>query len=153
MGEAPGAAENSLGRPFVGPAGLHLDLIIQQSGLIESGIPFALTNLVGCLPTDEYGTKDGQPDDTDIRLCQSRLEEFIELCHPKVIITVGTLARDYLDQKYMPSFKYDRSIKLVEITHPAAILRMPYAQSGLATKRCTIILAKVVDDLLTQKVS
>ena len=39
IGEAPGASEDVLGRPFVGPAGKVLDLIISRVGLNPSACP------------------------------------------------------------------------------------------------------------------
>lgn len=48
IGEAPGASEDVLGRPFVGPAGKLLDHIIEKG--IDGQYDYAITNLVGCIP-------------------------------------------------------------------------------------------------------
>jgi DNA polymerase len=55
IGEAPGASEDIIGRPFVGPAGILLDDILEKS--LDPDIRVAMTNLV-CEATDHLGPED-----------------------------------------------------------------------------------------------
>lgn len=124
VGEAPAESEDSLGVPFIGPAGHLLDRIVSE------GLPMhlrkAFTNIVGCIPRDETGAKFTEPDPLQIKACQPRLIEFVSICQPQLIVLVGKLA-----QKWFPRQKVnavDEKVgweppKYAEITHPAAILR------------------------------
>jgi len=111
VGEAPGYAENVLGRPFVGPSGKLLDRL-----LVDAQIPpesYCITNLVACIPLDQSGKKISQPPERAIQACRPRLEQMIQLANPKCIIAVGRIAQSEL-----------RGFAKHSIIHPAAILRM-----------------------------
>lgn len=154
VGEAPGESEDSLGQPFVGPAGHLLDSIIEEA-FFEKSVTYAITNLVGCIPRlpDEFGniTRCGKadvPDDEYIKACQPKLQEFIDLCKPRLIIAVGKLSEAYLDQS-MPK-KHVRvpvGCRVTEIVHPAWILRQSQAQQGLAVRRCIVILSQALEEV------
>lgn len=176
IGEAPGASEDILGQPFVGPAGKLLDGIIQEafgdselcsiclkggirdtltktpSGLVcQNGhgeppttrLRLAFTNLVGCIPAkDEETGKIGEPDKAQIKQCQPRLVEFIDLAKPRMIVTVGALAL-----KHMPPLDMKRGIaKISSIVHPAAILRAVPAQQGMMRRRAVVVLATALEE-------
>lgn len=147
IGEAPGPSENMLGTVFVGPAGQLLDRIIKDalSGL-EQPVRVALTNLVGCIPLDEAGNKFTEPPDEQVRACQQRLKEFIELADPKLIVCVGKLAHDWLDQGYRHALKLSKPVPLVQIVHPAAILRANVAARGLMIQRAVLALRNAVEE-------
>lgn len=176
VGEAPGKAEDTLGDPFVGPSGQLLDYIVIRSFQLISGVrdpveswtnPIytAFTNLVGCVPRDEHGVKAVEPAPEDIIACAPRLREFVEICKPRLIVAVGSLARDYLDGKMLgsvwhPSTERPRdairdpkrrhegaTIKQCHVTHPAAILRASVAQQGLAVQQAAVTIAGAWRDL------
>ena len=159
VGEAPGESEDSLGAPFVGPAGQLLDRIIDQANLAGTMVGvedasgyrgfcrWALTNLVCCIPRDEYGGKATEPDDESIKACSIRLIEFVKLADPKLIVCVGKLAFDWLEPGYKYSIKLHRRIPLLDIHHPAYILRANVAQQGLLAQRCVVKLRNAVKDL------
>ena len=159
LGEAPGQSEDCLSFPFVGPAGQLLDNpppfsppgIVQRAGLAELGIRSAFANLVCCIPLGDDGVKVTEPPDEAIEACSVRLVEFVEIANPRLIVCVGKLAKDWLDPGYKHSIKLHRRIPLVEIVHPAHILRMNYAQQGLAIQRATVVLRNAVEDVLCQK--
>lgn len=176
IGEAPGQSEDALGVPFIGPAGKLLDDIVSKAlsdllvtedqvtiGKHGPGDPMriAYTNMVCCIPRDEDGKKWHEPDDEQIKCCGPRLVEFVRIAKPKMIVAVGTVARDWLDEKMKNSIKLSRSEALVswsksltrsrvavvdesdriprcDITHPAAILRATWAQRGLLTQRAVV---------------
>lgn len=130
IGEAPGASEDVLGRPFVGPAGKLLDDIIREA---SGGSPprYCMTNLVACIPLGEDGSKTKEPPKVAIDACRDRLNEFIEIAEPQEIVYVGKMAYKHGDYEG------------VEITHPAAILRADESQKNLLIKRCEIVLENV----------
>lgn len=160
VGEAPGESEDVIGRPFVGPAGKLLDYIIERSLL--KGTRYALTNLTMCIPREGDGQKAAQPLPEEIEACAPRLREFIRICQPKLIVCVGALARDYLDEKMKGSIWGNRvslrrslnntselgsEILRIDITHPAAILRTNVANQGLAVQRCIVSIRTAVEEL------
>lgn len=151
IGEAPGDSEDITGQPFSGPAGYILDDIIKQS--VPQGILYSIANLVGCIPRDEDGHKSGQPDHDEIQACKPRLEKFIRLCDPELIVTVGKLPREYTEQGVRGSVEFHKAIPMVDITHPAAILRMPFLGRGLAVRRAVVTIAKGIENHVQRKES
>lgn len=133
IGEAPGASEDVLGRPFVGPAGqLLTEMITEATG--DGIVPkMFFTNLVGCIPKDGGG-KAKEPPKASIKACADRVADVVELAKPKAVVAVGRLAA-----KYGP----DQITK--EVVHPAAILRANVAQRGLAIQRVVAQLREVID--------
>jgi len=136
IGEAPGTSEDSLGKPFVGPAGKLLDFIIERA--LDGQADYALTNLVACIPK-EKGRKLEEPSEKCIKACIPRLNEFIKLCKPLSIVLVGKLAKKYQHLLVIPG-----KIQYTEIIHPAAILRMDVSQRGLAIQRSIATLEDVL---------
>ena len=150
VGEAPGVSEDALGQPFVGPAGKLLDKVIEAArvpiGETRWLWSYAFTNLVACFPREAKATGDHQPAPDEIKACRQRLKEFVKLARPRLIVCVGTLARDWLDPKRRESL--DLGLPQVSIVHPAFILRMPeVAQSG-EIKRCILRIKNASKELV-----
>lgn len=145
VGEAPGTVEDVEGLPFVGPAGRRLDKIIASA--LPPEIRKAYCNLVGCLPVYEDGGK-GEPEPADIKRCRPRLEEFIKIAAPKLIVCVGKLSETWMQPGYKDAPKIGK-IPMVGIIHPAHILRATIAQQSFMNRKCQIAIAtaweKVVD--------
>lgn len=137
IGEAPGASEDALGKPFMGPAGHLLDQMIGQS--LPPGVSHAMTNLVACFPRDAKLRGDNEPEHGEILDCRPRLVEFINLAQPRLIVCVGVLATAYIHGNTGPR---------VSIDHPAWILRMPLAQKNMAVQRNVVVLRCAVEDML-----
>ena len=142
IGEAPGDSEDICGEPFIGPAGQVLDQIIAQA--VPEGVKFAICNLVGCIPRTGESVKAGEPDYEDIAACRPRLERFVKIADPKLIVTVGKLAREHIEPGLSTSAKFHKDIPMVDIIHPAAILRLPWAARGLAVRKCIVTISKAV---------
>jgi uracil-DNA glycosylase len=138
IGEAPGASEDAIGRPFVGPAGKLLDHIIATA--VEPRLRFALTNLIACIPRGEDGIKTSEPDISEVLTCAPRLVEFYELCRPMLVVAVGATARDYIERS-LP----DMTCPWTDITHPAAILRANIMQRDLAVQRCVVKIKQAIE--------
>ena len=139
IGEAPGASEDALGQPFVGPAGHLMDQIIERA--LPPTVTYALTNLVCCYPAEAKARGDNEPEHDEILACRPRLEEFISISKPRLIVRVGSLATEYVAN-------INREARVVNVVHPAAILRMPLVQKQMAVQRAVIILRNVVADML-----
>jgi uracil-DNA glycosylase family 4 len=155
VGEAPGESEDCLGKPFVGPAGKLLNRIIDQAlaqwqveGTVGAGynsVVWAFTNIVGCIPRNpENADKADQPLPEQIQQCEPRLQEFIEIAQPKVIIAVGKLSAQWIDPKETP---------LVEIIHPAAILRANVAHQDLLFRKAVLVIRKAVETYCGESLS
>ncbi len=143
-GEAPGATEDVIGQPFVGVAGRLLQAIVDAA--LPPTVTRCYANVVLCLPVDDEGAK-GQPSVEQLTACQPRLEEFIALCKPRLVVAVGALARDQLDPKRMRGIKLAAGVKLIDVVHPAAILRMNLSMQGLAVQRCTVQIRQAWEDV------
>lgn len=150
VGEGPGPSENMVGLPFIGKAGKILDRIVHKVfGPVEKRrYKIAYNNIVACIPLISGDTHDKEePDDSCIQECKPRLEEFIRIAEPRLIIAVGKLSMEWLDQKYKHSIKFG-SIPLITIQHPASILRMPLPAQPTAEHRAKVIIASAVREYL-----
>lgn len=148
IGEAPGESEDVLGRPFVGPAGKLLDDIIDAS--VPTGVSFAFTNLVACVPRDEEnGGKTAEPTKESIEECQPRLDQLVKMAEPKLAVCVGRLAETWLAPGYKYSPKSLKNVPQIAVVHPAAILRANVAMQGLMIKRCVVAISNAVRELTT----
>lgn len=138
IGEAPGESEDVLGVPFIGPAGKLLDELIERSGLLR---PYAITNLVCCMPNaaDNGEIKLRPPTKEEAGACKSRLMDFIKIANPSIIITLGATAKTYL-----PKFNLPEGITVVDLIHPAAILRMSDEKKTLTMKRFILGIKKAI---------
>jgi DNA polymerase len=127
IGEAPGAAEDRAGRPFVGRAGRLLDRLLDANGLTRDQI--FITNIVACRPP-----KNRTPRAGEIRAHSPWLEEQLRLIAPALIVTLGGTALTYFIPKARITVirgslqevqKNGRSFQLLPLFHPAAVLRRP----------------------------
>jgi len=121
IGEAPGAQEDKLGRPFVGRSGNLLNELLGGIGLSRRDI--WIGNVVKCRPPEN---RDPMVD--EIRACKPYLDKQIELIDPKVVITLGRFAMEY----FLPGEKIAnahgkpyllKTRVLYPLYHPAAALR------------------------------
>lgn len=153
IGEAPGQSEDTLGQPFVGPAGHLLDDMISEAvqdicpTTTETSLPrIAFTNVVCCLPVDATGKKAVEPLAEHAKACSTRLIEFVEqVAQPKLIIYVGKYAAKYVSKAFAGRKIY---CPTQEIMHPAAILRSDVGQRGLFMQRATITIRDAFESLL-----
>ena len=82
IGEAPGWHEDQQGRPFVGPAGMFLNQLINSIGLRREQV--YITNVIKCRPPQN---RDPLP--TEIQNCRPWLDRQVELISPKMVVTLG----------------------------------------------------------------
>jgi len=126
VGEAPGAREDELGLPFVGPAGQLLDQLLGEIGLERRDV--FINNVLMCRPP---GNRDPSPE--EVEECKPFLKKRIELIEPKVICTLGNYATKLLTGSQRGITKVHgtpqkreiagRTVTLYPLFHPAAALR------------------------------
>ena len=93
VGEAPGADEDRLGRPFVGVSGQLLDRMIAAIGIDRESA--YISNI---LPWRPPGNRNPTP--AEISLCLPFVERLIELVSPRILVLVGgTAAKTLLGRK------------------------------------------------------
>ncbi len=128
IGEAPGAQEDKLGRPFVGASGKFLGEMLESIGLTREDV--YITNIVKFRPPNN---RDPLPN--EIEACLPYLVKQMEIISPKLVIFLGrhslnvffpelkisqahgqpvrrtiTLGKDQINQVFLPLY------------HPAAAL-------------------------------
>lgn len=85
IGEAPGADEDRIGRPFVGKAGQLLDRMITAMGLMREEV--YITNVLKTRPPGN-----ATPTTDEVALCAPYLFDQIAAVRPEVIVTLGLTA-------------------------------------------------------------
>ncbi len=83
VGEAPGADEDRIGKPFVGVSGQLLDRMIATIGLSRS-LNAYITNILFWRPPGNR-----EPSSEEIALCLPFVMRHIELARPKVLVFLG----------------------------------------------------------------
>src|SRR5688500_3322729 len=126
VGEAPGAQEDKMGLPFVGPAGKLLEQLLGEIGLERKDV--FINNCLMCRPP---GNRDPLPE--EIEECRPFLIKRIQLIEPKCISTRANYATTLLtgSQGGITKVHGDpqqcevaaRMVTLYPLYHPAAALR------------------------------
>lgn len=125
VGEAPGAVEDELGRPFVGRAGQLLTKIIAAMGYKRDEV--YITNINKCRPPNNR-----TPVQEEVVACYPYLRAQLRIISPRVIVCLGAHASKALIK---PDFKITQQrgqwyqlegIRLMPTFHPAALLRNPH---------------------------
>lgn len=135
IGEAPGADEDRIGKPFVGRSGHLLEKMLNAIGLNREEV--YITNV---LPWRPPGNR--TPTDGEVAVCLPFLKKQIELIKPQIILLLGGSAANALLDNNEPISKLrgrwleytstDKSkIAALASFHPAFLLRNS-AQKGKA---------------------
>jgi uracil-DNA glycosylase family 4 len=82
VGEAPGATEDELGRPFVGRAGRLLGELLAEADLVREDV--WITNVVKARPP-----KNRDPKAAEVAHCMPWLERELELIRPRLVVPLG----------------------------------------------------------------
>lgn len=93
IGEAPGEREAKTGRPFVGAAGRVLNELLASIGLERGDI--YITNVVKDRPPDNR-----DPSPAEIALYSPFLDRQIAIIQPRVIVTLGRFAMEFILAKF-----------------------------------------------------
>ncbi|MEM0026726.1 MAG: type-4 uracil-DNA glycosylase [Ignisphaera sp.] len=136
VGEAPGATEDEMGRPFVGAAGKLLTMVMESHGMRREDV--YITNVVKCRPPGNR-----EPREDEINACNIFLKSQILLLKPRIIVTLGNIAgktifsmanREWGGIMKMRGKRYELQILGMKICaiptiHPAAALYNPQLRS------------------------
>ena len=133
IGEAPGADEDRLGRPFVGVSGRLLDRMVASIGLSRER-DFYLTNI---LPWRPPGNR--TPTDAEINLFLPFLLRHIALVRPRHLVLLGGVsAKSLLRAKegitrlrgrwHRLPMEGGEAVPALATLHPAYLLRSPMAK-------------------------
>lgn len=121
IGEAPGANEDRLKRPFVGRGGQLLDRVVNEIGWKRGQV--YISNIVKRRPPDN---RDPLPE--EIEAYKPYLTRQIEIIDPKVVVTLGRFSMNYflpyakITNDHGRVFNVDGRL-VYPVYHPAAALR------------------------------
>jgi DNA polymerase len=130
IGEAPGADEDRIGKPFVGRAGQLLDRMLAAIGLDRATVQ--ITNVIYWRPPGNR-----KPTTAEIAACLPFVLRHIALANPKVLVLCGGTAASALlpvtdgitrlrgrwFDLAVPGL--DRAVPTLPMFHPAFLLRTP----------------------------
>jgi DNA polymerase len=127
IGQAPGATEDKIGRPFIGPAGKFLDKLLKIAKIDRKKI--FITSPIKCFPP-----RNRKPTKREIETCLPYLKEQIEVINPQKFILLGEVAfsiffpneklKDFRG-KWITLRQSQGKQKFFITYHPAAGLRFP----------------------------
>ena len=122
IGEGPGRHEDEQGKPFVGPAGQLLDLLLE--GLMFRADDYYICNIVKCRPPENR-----VPTEEEAEKCLPFLRNQVALIKPKIIVCLGATAMKYIVDKearitqIRGQWIERKGYWIMPTFHPAALLR------------------------------
>ena len=151
IGEAPGAKEEELGKPFVGRSGKLLDQLLQNAGIdISQDVYFC--NVVKCRPP-----KNRRPTKTEIQENLPWLYQQIKLVNPEIIVLVGATALEAILKNKSPIsilrgkwINWDGRL-VMPIFHPAYLLRNQSKEEGTPMSLTKLDFLKIKEKIDTLK--
>lgn len=130
IGEGPGDVEDQTGRPFVGPAGQKLDEVLASVGIHREDV--YIGNVVKCRPPGNR-----VPSRAEMEACLPFLEAQIALIKPRLIVTLGNTATQWLvpeipgiTKSHGSFFPWRGDILIFPMFHPSYLLRNPSREKG-----------------------
>lgn len=139
VGEAPGAEEEKLGEPFVGPAGQKLTAIIKAMGLDRPKV--YISNICKFRPAmDNQGSGNRKPEAAEMKACLPFVLTEIDLIKPLVIVALGATAAEGLGipgavGSLRGRFHSTSGIPTMVTYHPSYLLREEKTGDGIRAKR------------------
>jgi DNA polymerase len=127
IGEAPGAEEDEIGKPFVGRSGILLSKAFEDIGITRENS--FITNCVFWRPPGNRN-----PSNNELAICYPFLQKIMELVNPKMVILVGSKSAQNVLQVDTPisqlrniwhDVNLPNSYIARAIFHPAYLLRNP----------------------------
>jgi uracil-DNA glycosylase family 4 len=125
VGEAPGKNEDTQARPFIGEEGRLLDDIItdvslrltsQEEQPRDNAFRWCITTTVMCVPYDKGEIR--TPTSAEVAACSNRLLNFIHICTPAVIVSIGTAAEKAMkvmkitNLRFAPHYPVDPDLRI-----------------------------------------
>src|SRR4249919_1937187 len=136
LGEAPGAREDDIARPFSGAAGKYLDRILSEVGLPRESV--YITNSVRCRPQDNE-----TPSKSQINACSVYMRAELEIVRPDFVLLLGNVAIQAILNTSGVMKLRGTSRKLASgatafiTVHPAAVLRNPALEGSFRSDLMT----------------
>lgn len=131
IGEAPGAEEDRIGKPFVGRSGQLLDRMLAAIGLNRDSV-----YIVNTVPWRPPGNRAPTPE--EMELCLPFLNRQVELVAPKLVLTLGGPAMQTVFKttngiikmrgKWQDVSIGSHAVAALPTLHPAYLLRNPAAK-------------------------
>jgi uracil-DNA glycosylase len=124
IGEAPGAEEDRLARPFVGRSGQLLDKILIAIGFERRDV--YIGNIIKCRPPENRN-----PLTDEIDCCRPWLMEQLDIIRPRMLLLLGRVAANTIlgNNLSMGAMRGRiipwKGFDCVVTYHPAALLRNP----------------------------
>ncbi|HKH33020.1 MAG TPA: uracil-DNA glycosylase [Beijerinckiaceae bacterium] len=128
VGEAPGADEDRIGKPFMGRSGQLLDKMLAAIGFDRTQVYIA--NIVPWRPPGNR-----TPTPQEIAICKPFIEKQVALADPDVLVCLGGPATQTLlgvkdgilraRGRWFPYRTEKREIQALATLHPAYLLRQP----------------------------
>lgn len=151
VGEAPGADEDRLGRPFVGVSGQLLDRMLAAIGLSREENAY-ISNVINWRPPGNRN-----PEGVEIAMSMPFIQKHIALVNPEVVVFVGGVAAKSMLEtnqgitrlrgrwmEYTNPAMQGKVIPALCTLHPAYLLRSPQ-QKALAWQDLQMIRARLRD--------
>lgn len=130
IGEAPGASEEKLGKPFVGRSGKLLDNLLEAIGF-DVDKDLYICNVIKCRPPNNR-----KPTKIEIARHLPWLNQQIKSINPYVIVVIGAtalevvLGRKIKMSEIRGSWQKLDGIDVMPIFHPSYLLRNPSKACG-----------------------
>jgi probable DNA metabolism protein len=134
VGEQPGDQEDTIGRPFVGPAGQMMDRAMEEAGIDRRGA--YVTNAVKHFKFTQRGKRriHQTPEVPEIQACNFWLDQERAHVRPRLLVLMGgSAARAVLGRAVTISRERGRPIRMADgqavfvTVHPSYLLRIPDA--------------------------
>lgn len=148
VGEAPGAEEDRVGKPFVGVSGQLLDKMLNAIGHSRT----ENTYIANILPWRPLGNR--TPDTSVVEMCLPFIKRHIELAAPKVVLMLGGVSAKALTGKddgitrmrgkWRTLSFGEATLPAIPAYHPAYLLRQPHLK-GLAWKDFLSVRSKLME--------
>lgn len=144
IGEAPGANEDTCGRPFVGRAGMLLEECLSEAGLTRNDL--YITSILKCRPSiAENGRRRNRPPSKEeSATCVAWMKQQLEIIDPLVIVCLGAVAAKYIiNPKFQMTkergawFPTQHGRCAIAALHPAYVIRQ--MRQGIPASRDTLV--------------
>ena len=130
IGEAPGAQEDTEGRPFVGRSGRALDALLREVGL-NPDQDLYICNAIKCRPPNNR-----RPKKAELKSCRPWLDQQLALVDPAVIVLTGATAVEAIlgikggMTQLRGQWQSWEGRAVMPIFHPSYLLRNPSRDPG-----------------------
>lgn len=134
IGEAPGAHEDEVGRPFIGRAGQYLMKMIKAMGYAREEV--YLCNAVACRPPDNR-----PPEKGEMEACNDYVIGQVRAVRPKAIVVLGASAYSALFggkkkiTEVRGKWQTFEGIPTLATYHPSYVIRMERDPTHLDIKK------------------